>query len=234
VFRSWCDLLPADVDVWGVEYPGHGSRISEPLTDRIDALAEQIADAVAAQPAVPFALFGHSMGSLVAFEMCHALAARDATMPTLLAVSGHRGPHLPASRPPVHAAPHAEFVAHLCALGATPPEVLESMELVELMLPILRNDFRACETYCPPERPPLRTEIVVYGGLADEDADRDMLLAWEHETRGRFVLRLFPGGHFFVREYAGQVAATLQRDMAEALSLSADNGMRRDGMRRDD
>jgi surfactin synthase thioesterase subunit len=91
---------------------------------------------------------------------------------------------------------------------------------VDLMLPILRNDFRACETYSAPERPPLRTEIVAYGGLADEDADRDALLAWARETLGRFVLRLFPGGHFFVRECASRVAATLQRDMAEALSLS--------------
>jgi medium-chain acyl-[acyl-carrier-protein] hydrolase len=226
VFRSWCDLLPADVDVWGVEYPGHGSRISEPLTDRINALAELTANAVAAESAVPYALLGHSMGSLVAFEMCHVLAARDAIMPTLLVAAGHRGPHLPASRPPVHAAPHAEFVSHLRELGATPPEVLESAELVDLMLPILRNDFRACERYRPPERPPLRTDIVVYGGLADADADRDALLAWKRETRCRFVLRLFPGGHFFVRECAGQVAATLQRDLAEALSLAGANRTR--------
>jgi len=220
VFRSWCDLLPPNVDVWGVEYPGHGSRISEPLTDRIDALAELIAEAVAAQPAVPYALFGHSMGSLVAFEMCHLLAARNATIPTLLVAAGHRGPHLPASRPPVHDAPDAEFVVHLRELGATPPEVLESAELVDLMLPILRNDFRACETYSAPERPPLRTKIVAYGGLADEDAERDALRAWEQETLGRFVLRLFPGGHFFLRECASAVTATLQRDIAEALSLS--------------
>jgi medium-chain acyl-[acyl-carrier-protein] hydrolase len=219
VFRSWCDLLPSNIDVWGVEYPGHGSRISEPLMDRIDALAELIAEAVAAQPAVPYALFGHSMGSLVAFEMCHVLAARNATTPALLVAAGHRGPHLPASKPPVHDAPDAEFVAHLRELGATPPEVLESAELVDLMLPILRNDFRACETYSAPERPPLRTEIAAYGGLADKDADRDALLAWEQETLGRFALRLFPGGHFFVRECASRVAATLQRDMAETLSL---------------
>ena len=124
----------------------------------------------------------------------------------------------------MHAAPHAEFVAHLRELGATPPEVLESAELVDLMLPILRNDFRACETYHPPERPPLHTKIVAYGGLADEDIDREALLAWQHETRSRLALRLFPGGHFFVRECAGRVAITLQHDLAEALSLSEHNG----------
>jgi medium-chain acyl-[acyl-carrier-protein] hydrolase len=98
--------------------------------------------------------------------------------------------------------------------------------LVDLMLPILRNDFRACEKYRPPERPPLRTDIVVYGGLADADADRDALLAWKRVTRCRFGLRLFPGGHFFVRECAGQVAAALQRDLAEALSLAGANRTR--------
>jgi len=228
VFRTWCDLLPAEVEVWGVEYPGHGSRISEPLIDRIDALAALTADAVVAEPAVPYALLGHSMGSLVAFEMCHALAARGATMPVLLVAAGHRGPHLPSTKPPMHAASHADFISHLRELGATPPEVLESAELVELMLPILRNDFRACERYCAPKRSPLRTDLVVYGGIADADADRDALLAWQHETRGRFAVRLFPGGHFFVRECARQVTATLQRDLTEALSFAAANRMQRD------
>ena len=78
IFRPWCDLLPPGIDVWGVEYPGHGSRISEPLTDRIDVLAELVAEAVIAQPAFPYVLFGHSMGSLVAFEMVPSHSRKNA------------------------------------------------------------------------------------------------------------------------------------------------------------
>src|SRR6267154_4769985 len=76
IFRSWLELLPPDIDIWGVEYPGHGTRISEPLIDRIERLAEPLADAVAAETGMPYAFFGHSMGSLVAFEICHKLTER--------------------------------------------------------------------------------------------------------------------------------------------------------------
>ncbi len=218
VFRPWREVVPSDIDILAVEYAGHGSRIAEPLIERIDTLGDAIADALQFEAAVPYVMFGHSMGSLVAFELCHALAKRRAPLPILLVVAGHRGPHEPAATAPVHAAPNAQFVAHLRDLGATPPEVLACPELLDLMLPILRNDFHACETYCPPRRPPLPVSIAVYGGLADAETDRDGLLAWKRETSVRHVLRMFPGGHFFIRESAARVVAMLQRDLTDALA----------------
>jgi surfactin synthase thioesterase subunit len=177
-----------------------------------------VADAVTAGPSVPYALFGHSMGSLVAFEACHVLAARRAAMPRLLIASGHRAPRVPRSAPPMHNAPDAEFVAHLRELGATPAEVFSSSDLLELMLPILRADFRACETYRPHGRPRLHINIAAYGGLGDADTSRDGLRAWQEETTGECVVRMFPGGHFFVSDCADRVVAMLECDIFEALA----------------
>lgn len=218
IFRSWLELLRPDIEIRTVGYPGHGSRLAEPLFDTIEQVAMSVVDAVTAGPNVPYALFGHSMGSLVAFEACHVLAARGAAMPRLLIASGHRAPRVPQSAPPMHKAPDAEFVAHLRELGATPAEVFSSPDLLELMLPILRADFRACETYRPDDRPRLHINIAAYGGLGDTDTSRDGLLAWQEETTGECVVRMFPGGHFFVSDHADQVVAMLERDLLDALA----------------
>jgi surfactin synthase thioesterase subunit len=212
------ELLRPDIEIRTVGYPGHGSRLAEPLFDTIEQVAMSVVDAVTAGPNVPYALFGHSMGSLVAFEACHVLAARGAAMPRLLIASGHRAPRVPQSAPPMHKATDAEFVAHLRELGATPAELFSSPDLLELMLPILRADFRACETYRPDDRPRLHVNIAAYGGLGDTDTSRDGLLAWQEETTGQCVVRMFPGGHFFVSDHADQVVAMLERDLLDALA----------------
>jgi surfactin synthase thioesterase subunit len=160
------------------------------------------------------------MGSLVAFETCRVLAARGAAMPSLLIACGHRGPREPRSSPPLHDASHEAFIAHLRELGATPPELFSSPDLLELMLPILRADFRACEIYSPHARPPLPVPIAVYGGLSDEDTSRETLLAWRKETSGPCTVRMFAGGHFFIRDCADLVAARLERDIIAALATS--------------
>jgi medium-chain acyl-[acyl-carrier-protein] hydrolase len=218
VFHPWRTLLRTDIDICALEYPGHGSRLGEPLLVTIEQMAHSIADQLMPEPRAPYALVGHSMGSLVAFETCRVLAARGVAMPSLLIACGHRGPRVPRSSPPIHDASHEAFIAHLRELGATPPELFSTPDLLELMLPILRTDFRACETYSPQTRPPLSVPMALYGGLSDEDTSRETLLAWRDETSGPCTVRMFPGGHFFIRDCADHVVATLERDIIGALA----------------
>jgi medium-chain acyl-[acyl-carrier-protein] hydrolase len=218
IFHPWRRLLRADIEICTLEYPGHGCRLGEPLLDTIEQMAQSIADQLVRDRNLPYALFGHSMGSMVAFETCRVLAARGAPMPSLLIASGHRGPRVPRSSPPVHDASHETFIEHLRELGATPPELFGTPDLLDLMLPILRTDFRACETYLPPKRPPLPVPIAVYGGLGDDDTSRETLLAWQEETSGPCVVRMFPGGHFFIHDSADHVVSALERDIVGALA----------------
>jgi surfactin synthase thioesterase subunit len=221
LFWPWRSLLPPEIELWGIEYPGHGRRTTESLVDRIDRLGAEVATALASEPRWPYVLFGHSMGCLVAFEACHLLMARDAPLPALLIVAAHSAPRLPPTAPPVHAASDPEFIAKLRDLNATPSAVLESPELLEFMLPILRADFRACETYVPVDRPRLPVRIAIYGGLADSDVGHDQLLAWDEETTSDCTLRMFPDGHFFPRTSPERVTAMLTRDIADALGITA-------------
>jgi surfactin synthase thioesterase subunit len=219
-FQSWPYVLPPDIAVYGVEYPGHGRRMSEPTLDRIDHLADHLVGALAGTPPGPYALFGHSMGALAAFEMSHQLASRGAPSPVLLVLSGRGAASLPASERPVHASSDATFLTRLRKLNATPPEALERSDLLDMMMPILRADFRAAETYVPASRRKLDIPIVAYGGLRDPHVDRDRLLGWADETTARCAVRMFPGDHFFLRRVRNKVLATLARDLMQALAAS--------------
>jgi surfactin synthase thioesterase subunit len=220
LFRPWRKFLPSQIALCGVEYPGRGTRISEPTLDRINELAAQLADALACAPPGPYALFGHSMGALVAFETSHQLAARQAPLPILLVASGHGAPSLPRAAEAVHSSPDQDFIARLRELNATPPEALEMPDFLELMLPILRADFRAAETYVSANRPKLKIPIAAYGGLADADVSRDHLLAWADETTARCIVRVFPGDHFFLSTASERVVGMLARDLVHALPAS--------------
>ncbi|MBU6463204.1 MAG: thioesterase [Bradyrhizobium sp.] len=220
VFQSWRDILPHDTALIGVEYPGRGRRISERAIDRIDILASQLVGALADAPPIPYALFGHSMGALTAFEMAHQLSNRGASLPILLIVSGHGAASVSSVDNPVHASPDDEFLGRLRKLNATPPEVLEMPELLELIMPFLRADFRAAETYVPAKRPKLDIPIVAYGGLLDPDVSRAELLAWANETTAPCAVRMFPGDHFFLQTAPDNVVGTLVRDLTQALHAS--------------
>jgi len=219
VFRPWRNLFPAEIALCGVEYPGRGTRMSEPTVDRIETLASEFADALTEAPPGPYALFGHSMGALVAFEASHQLATRGAPLPILMVASGHGAASLPRASAAVHDAPDPKFLARLRELNATSAEILAMPDLLELMMPILRSDFRAAETYAPPRRPKLEVPIAAYGGLADADVGRDQLVAWKNETTGGCIVRMFPGDHFFLRSAAVRVVTMLVRDLTEALRI---------------
>ncbi|CCD86085.1 putative thioesterase family protein [Bradyrhizobium sp. ORS 285] len=222
VFSAWQRFFHPDIKIVSVDYPGRGTRMREPLLDSIARIADEFAETMASRRHARYALFGHSMGSLVAFEVCHRLALRHGSRPALLAVSGHRAPDAPRQTPAMHDTSDAVFIAHLRELGATPPEVIAENDLMDLLLPILRADFRACETYAPAPGRMLSIPIAAYGGLNDAEVDAAELRAWRKETTGPCVNRLFPGDHFYLRDHAATLAAALQHDLRAALAATPD------------
>jgi len=158
---------------------------------------------VLAAPAGPFALFGHSLGALVGFEVAHRLRARGLGGPVHLWVSASSPPHAPSRRPAVHARPDGEVVARMREWGGTPRTVLEDREMMELVLPVVRADLAAAETYAMPAgRAPLACPVTALGG--DGDRTVDDLEGWRCHAGAGFSLRTFPGGHMYV---SGEAAA---------------------------
>lgn len=197
-YRGWSDELPPEVEVLPVELPGRASRFREPAFRRVTDLVAAAADALAHRLDRPYAFFGHSMGSLIAFELARELRRRGIDTPRVLFASARRAPDVPFQEKAVHALPEDEFIVRLRELNGTPEEVLEHPELMEMMLPLLRADFEINETYEYRPEEPLAASIHALGGLADSGVSREHLEAWRPHGRGEFSLRMFPGDHFYL------------------------------------
>ncbi|WP_333771389.1 thioesterase II family protein [Streptomyces sp. IBSBF 2435] len=191
-YLSWFEAL-ADVECWGVQSPGRGSRIAEtPLRD-VHRMVEEFLG-VFAPPQEPYAFFGHSLGALVAFETARALRDRGAPQPRFLLLSSCPPPAAP--RDGRHLADLDD--AGLLALteeryGPLPADPA----LLALVMPLYRADLAAYETYRYRPGPPLGLPVRVVGG--DQDTTGDVLAGWGRETTGPFGVSLLPGGHFYLR-----------------------------------
>ena len=214
-YRSWAEMLPADVEVCPVQLPGRGSRFREAPFRKVADLIPALAEGLLPLMDLPFALFGHSMGAVVAFELARELRRRGARAPVLLALSGHQAPQRPDSEPPFSHLPDAEFLEEVQRrYDGIPPEVLAEEELLQLLLPVLRADIQVLETYAYAKEPPLDCPISCFGGEGDRHVSLADLEAWRDETRGPLRVRTFPGGHFFVESARAEVLHALSRDLA--------------------
>jgi surfactin synthase thioesterase subunit len=196
-YVRWSDDLP-EVEVWGVQTPGHGSRLGESPFRQMRPLVDALLGEASFE--APFAFFGHSLGALVAYEVARTLRARGDEQPERLFLSAYPAPHLPRAGPVTHLLPDSELLAVLEAqAGALPEELRGDPALLRPLLAAFRADCEVFETYRPPDDTPLDLPFLVLGGVEDHEATAG-LGEWRRYTTGPFELRLFPGGHFYLRE----------------------------------
>jgi medium-chain acyl-[acyl-carrier-protein] hydrolase len=201
IFRTWPNNLPSNVEVCAVEYPGRGRQIqSAPLT-RLEPLVQAIAPVLVPYLDKPFAFFGHSMGGLISFELTRLLRSQYSLAPFHLFISARRAPQIPPTKPPLHVLSDPDLQSELHSLNGTPKAVLESAELMQIFLPILRADFAVLETYIYTQKQPLDFPITVFGGLQDQEVSRQELQAWREQTIAAFSLHDFNSDHFFIHSH---------------------------------
>jgi surfactin synthase thioesterase subunit len=211
-FFPYATALRPTIDVLAVQYPGRQDRWLDPLIDNIAELADAVTVALGPWLDRPFALFGHSMGASLAFEVANRLIARGCP-PTRVFVSGRRAPSRHRDGEMIHQMNDDEIVAELAEMSGTDPSVLHDDELLEMVLPGVRNDFHAAETYRYAGTPPLTCPITALTGDADPRVDVADVDAWREHTVGAFDLRVFAGGHFYLVDHQAQVLALLSRPM---------------------
>jgi medium-chain acyl-[acyl-carrier-protein] hydrolase len=224
VYRLWPKGLPASLEVCAVHLPGREQRSREPSKTSIAELVDELVPALKPYLDLPFAIFGHSMGAVLASELTRALADARHPLPQHLFVSGRRPPHMAGPETPMSGLSDPEFIAELNRrYGGIPAEILQQPDLMALFIPVLRADLTALETHLPDRRTPLPCPITVFGGLEDNLTPREHLDAWRHETSAAFQVRMYAGGHFFLNsersKLLADIAATLQPLLAEPASL---------------
>jgi len=198
VFRAWPTALGPEVEVWVIYLPGRGRRFTEPPMTDFDDVAAAAARALALEPSIPCAFFGHSLGALLAFEVARRLWYGGRAAPVHLVVAGMLPPRRMVPRPgdaPSFA--NAELLRRLKDLGGTSRMVLDNPELMAVHLPTIHADLALCESYRYRPGPPLPCTITAMGGRDDREAPLDVLAGWSEETSAGFNLRAYSGGHFF-------------------------------------
>ncbi|WP_307826556.1 thioesterase II family protein [Streptomyces pactum] len=214
-YRGLRAAAPTGLGVYPVELPGRGRRIREVPHTAMASLVASLADDLQGALDRPYALLGHSLGGLIAYELAVELRERGAPPPAHLFLSAIAAPQWPRTGRPLHRAGEAEVRAALLAMGGTPPELLANEEIMALALPVLRADHSVLETYRYRPRPPLPLPVTVFGGSADEVAPPEVLGGWREHSDRPVAIRLFPGGHFFLTTAPAEV----MRGIAHGLGL---------------
>lgn len=213
LFSRWPGLLPPEVQVWGASLPGRGNRLREPPCERLSALVEGMGQAIVPLLDRPFAFYGHSMGTLVGFELARWLRRRGHPQPAHLFASSRAAPHLPYRRKPLHQLPEAELLEELGRFNGTPKAILDNRELMQLLLPAIRADFAVLETYEYAPEPPFKFPITVFGSFEDSEITPDDLGAWREHTERNFVVRMLPGDHFFIETAQASLLALVRQEL---------------------
>ena len=206
MYRKWSVALGPDIEVCAVQLPGRETRFKEPAATSMSRLVEQVVEGIGPFLDQPFAVFGHSFGALLSFELCHELRSLGFRPPEHLFVSGRQAPHLQYPRPPIHRLGNDAFCDEMRRLEGTPEHVLATPALLSLAIDIMRADYTCCETYRFAEgRPVLECPVTALGGSEDPETTPDDVVGWGRHTGGDFEARMLPGDHFFIHAHEALV-----------------------------
>ncbi|MEU4717886.1 thioesterase domain-containing protein, partial [Micromonospora purpureochromogenes] len=218
-FRRWPEGIGPDVEVLAVQLPGRENRISEDPRFTVP----DVAAAIAGRADRPYAIYGHSMGGRVGFEVVRELRRTGRPLPLRLYVGGARAPHVtaPSLFDGLSRVDDDELLRRLGAGGGLPAELLEHPELVQLLLPLLRADFGRVDSYRYVPGEPLPVPLVAFSGRHDRAVSREQSEAWAAHTSAGFTLHEIDGGHFFLTDRLPELLAAIRADLADAVAAPA-------------
>ncbi|MDH6145768.1 MULTISPECIES: thioesterase II family protein [Kitasatospora] len=214
-YRAWHELMPQQVELHAVQYPGREDRFGEAPLDGMAEMADAVTEAIRPLFSREVVLFGHSMGASIAYEValrCTAAGLR----PRLLIVSGRAAPH---RQPPAEhwAAPDAELLAEVRRQSGDTSAALDDPDLRELLLPMIRADYKLAETHRVPPGTALELPIAVLRGRGDAEVDDEQARAWGELTADACSQHVFDGGHFYFEQGPARVIDTVVALVGRAL-----------------
>ncbi|WP_129843213.1 alpha/beta fold hydrolase [Streptomyces sp. RFCAC02] len=214
-FFPFSQDLARSADVLAVQYPGRQDRLEEPPVASVPELADALTEALLPYADRPLAFFGHSMGAALAFEIARRFERDKGLVAAALIVSGRRAPGTHRAEA-LHLRDDDAIVAEITSLAGTDSRVLGDKELLRLVLPAIRADYRAIETYVYTPGPPLSCPVHVLTGTDDPKVGAAEAEAWRDATAGPFTLRRYDGGHFFVSRHRQEVVRVIEGLLAAA------------------
>ncbi|MBE7172518.1 MAG: thioesterase [Williamsia sp.] len=201
-YRQYAEKASSYLNVFPVDYPGHGTRMHEPLIEDIRVLVHDMYLQISPKIGrTDYAIYGHSLGGLVGYLVTRELLKNNHKAPLHLFITGTSGPAaLSRTDKKRHLLPRDEFLAEIKRYGGMPDEILDNDEWMDFFEPILRADFKVSENYIYGNDPPLKIPITVITG-SEEDIETADISIWQKETNCTIDFKQLPGNHFFIFDY---------------------------------
>jgi medium-chain acyl-[acyl-carrier-protein] hydrolase len=208
-YRSWIEPGRAHgVELMPVELPGHGTRWREKPFGTMDEIVQGLCQEVITRTRGPYALFGHSMGGMIAFQIAAAGGPRH------LFLSAVRPPGTP-SRTLLHRLPDDRLLEAIRELGGTPADVSDDLEIMSFLLPVIRTDLRITETWRPVRDRRVPCPVSVFSAFSDMTVNPQTMNGWSDVTLAEFRHTTLPGDHFYLHEHRDKllcdIGAALRR-----------------------
>ncbi|MGB1009785.1 MAG: thioesterase II family protein [Thiolinea sp.] len=214
MYFSWSKHFHANgIDLIAIQPPGREQRIHEKPITHLPDLVGEILNSIYPLTDQDFAFFGHSLGGLIAFELTQKLIKEGKKIPKHLFVSAFRSPDIPNPNPELHQLNDSVFLKKIAEYGGTPDTILKNNELMALLLPILRADFKLLETYRYQPTKPMSCPITLFNGEKDAIVKPVHMSNWRHHTNTRFRKVVFPGNHFFINDNRKEIISEITNQL---------------------
>jgi surfactin synthase thioesterase subunit len=222
VFLKWGKYSDGNIKILPLDPPGRGRRMAEPLCatihEAVEDLQRQFLEVI--DRGEEYAVYGHSMGSLLTYELLHKLWREGIDMPVHVFWSGKNPPDIPVNEPVSHL-DDREFIERIANLGGTDTRFFENPALVKLYLPILRKDFRMLENYVYKEKQKLPVDASFFFSSEDKEIAVEHVKRWSDFISGDFNLYHFNGDHFFIFEYQEKIMNIINDTISENCFIPA-------------
>ena len=215
VYSSWKEYIQDEIQLVPVELAGRGKKIHEPLYETVDNAVTEILERLKGDLSdQPYAFFGHSMGAMLAHELVDRIKLLGLPTPVHVFFSGRSAPSVrPGADKKYHLLNETDFKEKVLSLGGTPPHFFEHPELMNLFLPVLRNDFRLCSNdFSERHRVPIDSPITVFIGK-EEDITAEGVDAWKNHTSLWCRIYYFRGGHFFINDFTEEIVRIINETL---------------------
>jgi surfactin synthase thioesterase subunit len=203
-YRGYAAQAPSNINMISFELPGRGSRFKEKLITDSSVMADDVLQQMKPLLNQPYAIYGHSMGTLIGYLVTKKIIASGLPKPKFLVFTGAGGPSVVFDEPIRYILPRNEFIQKVRELGGCPEEILQDENMMLFFEPILRADFQIVETYQYTKTEPFDIPVTVMIGLGEKATYEDAL-AWKKETTGKVDVRQFPGKHFFIFDFEKEI-----------------------------
>ncbi|NDI34040.1 thioesterase II family protein [Chengkuizengella sediminis] len=202
IYSKWKKHFKQSIEIVPIELAGRGTRMGESFYENLNEAVEDVYKKISGQlNSTPYALFGHSMGSKIAYELYYKLINMNHNEPEMIFFSGSSAPHSKnTDKKQVHLLPNNEFKRNVLELGGTSEEIFDNSQLAELFVPIIRADYKIVETYQYKQKQnKINCKTVVLYGSHDKYID--IIKEWDELTYQPSDYHFINGGHFFIQDH---------------------------------